>query len=577
MIPIVDAAVNPMYRGVIAVMGTQMGKTAGLLNIVGRKLDDDPAPVLWVGPTKSNIEKVIEPQIEKLITGSPSLSTKRPPMKRPPKLNKTVNGVALRLAWAGSATELASQPAHTVVVDERDKMKPIPGEGDVMVLAEARTSNYPDSIIVGTSSPTEGNVETYIDEQTGLEYWALADAEDIGSAIWKLWQLGTRFEFAWPCIHCGQFFVPRLRYLTGWPEKASPIVAKRNAVVACRHCGGVHENKHKERLNAQGRYLAPGQWVDANGETQGEPPASEWASFWVSGLCSPWVSFGQRAHAWLRAARSHDQETIRSVINTAFGELYRTKGEAPPWEDLFAKSEASALELGDVPAWVQLVFLSCDVQKDRLVVTIRGWGYGFQSILIHREEIFGDTDQQRVWDKLDKIFDTPVQPGIGIDAAGVDCGYRPERVYDWIQKHAGRGAYATRGRDNPARLYAPQDIETSAQGKKLWAGLKRWTLDHSYFKGWVHDRINYPEEQEGAWLLPKNVGEDYCKQIVAEQRMRTPAGRTIWVKRGTNDFLDCEAIQVFLAHVEGVRNLLPPDSGGDEGGGIADLARSLNS
>lgn len=121
IIPITDAAVDPQYAGVIAVMGTQMGKTAGLLNICGRKIDDDPAPVLWIGPTKSNVENVIEPMIEQMIDSSASLSAKRPPAKRRRKLLKTINGVTFRLAWAGSATELASQPAHTVVVDERER------------------------------------------------------------------------------------------------------------------------------------------------------------------------------------------------------------------------------------------------------------------------------------------------------------------------------------------------------------------------------------------------------------------------------------------------------------------------
>lgn len=575
MIPIVDAAVDPAYKGVIAVMGTQMGKTAGLFNIVGRKIDDDPAPVLWVGPTKSNVQNVIEPQFEAMIENSPTLKTKRPPAKRRPKLVKKINGATVRFAWAGSATELASQPAHTVVVDERDKMKPIPGEGDVMVLAEARTSNYPDSIIVGTSSPTEGNVDVYVDAETGVEHWALADAEDLTSPIWQLWQLGTRFEWAWPCVHCGEYFVPRLRHLTGWPEGASPIVAKRHAMVACFRCGGLIENKAKEEMNARGRFIAPGQWVDTDGRVQGSPPESEWASFWVSGLASPWVTFGERAHAWVRAARTHDQETIRSTINTGFGELYRTKGEAPPWETLHEKSNASTYELGDVPAWVQLIFLTVDVQKDRLVTVVRGWGYEMQSILISREELWGDTDLSGVWERLDKKFDAMLQPGIGIDAACVDAGYRPERVYDWVEKHKSRNAYASLGRDNPARLYAPQKIETTRQGRRLWHGMQRWIIDHSFFKGWVHDRINYPEGELGAWLLPRNVGEDYCKQVVAEQRMKTPAGRSIWVKRGTNDYLDCEAMQVFLAHIEGVRNLVPPE-GGDDGGGLADVARSLN-
>lgn len=594
MIPIIDATARPIpneprvrhavryYRDVVAVMGTQMGKTGGLLNICGRKLDDDPGPILWVGPTKSNVQNVIEPQIEKMLRYSPTLSEKMPPSRRRPKLMKTVNGATWRLAWAGSATELASQPAHTVVVDERDKMKPIPGEGDVWVLADARRSNFADGIIVGTSSPTEGNIETELHEVTGVEHWSIADAEDLTSPIWILWQLGTRFEWAWPCLDCGEYFVPRLKHLTGWPQGASPIVAKRNARVACSRCGALHDNNRKQEMNARGVFLAPGQRVakldfsrPGHGEIEGDPPESESASFWVSGLASPWVSFGDRAHAWIRAARSHDQETIRSVINTGFGELYRNKGEAPPWEDLRDKSARSTYQLGDVPGWAVLIFLTVDVQKDHLVCVWRGWGYEYTSLLIGREELWGPTDKGEVWERLEQALERELAPGVVIDAACVDAGYRPERVYDFIGKHRGL-VRASRGRDKPRKLYAPRSIETNRRGKRLWAGLEEWTLDHGYFKGWVHDRLNYPDDQPGAWQLPQDVGDDYCKQIVAEQRMRTPAGGTIWVKRATNDYLDCEAMQVFLAHVEGVRNLLPPDAPATTAKDIAELSRQMN-
>lgn len=566
---------NPEFAGVIAVMGTQMGKTAGLLNICGRKIDDDPAPVLWIGPTKSNVENVIEPMIEQMIETSPSLSAKRPPAKRRRKLLKTINGVTFRLAWAGSATELASQPAHTVVVDERDKMKPIPGEGDVFVLAKARTSNYAGSTIIGTSSPTDGNVDITYHDDTGLEHWVVADADDIASPIWALWQLGTRMEWCWPCLGCGEFFAPRLRHLKGWEAGSSPIVAKRNAFVICPKCDHKHDNQVKDELNERGQMIAPGQWVNGKGKLKGIGPEAEWATFWVSGLASPWVTFGERAHEWMTAVRSHDQETIRSVVNTGFGELYRTKGEAPPWEDLRAKSDGSAYRIGDIPIWAQLFFLTIDVQKDKLVAIIRGWGHGMNSILINRIDLWGMTDEQDVWDSAEKVLEQELEEGIVIDAFCVDSGYRKERAYDFVAKHLNRNGYASQGRDNPRRIYAPHDIETTRLGKKLWGGMKVWTLDASYFKGWVHDRVNYPEDQPGAWLLPQMVGDDYCKQIVAEQRMKTAAGRTMWVKRSTNDYLDCEAMQVFLAHVEEVRLLLPPDDAGERKT-LGDIARSMN-
>ncbi|MGH9641099.1 MAG: phage terminase large subunit family protein, partial [Terriglobales bacterium] len=59
------------YRRVIVVCGAQMGKTGGLLNVIGKELDDSPAPILYVGPTKNNVSTVIEPQIAAMLRSVP--------------------------------------------------------------------------------------------------------------------------------------------------------------------------------------------------------------------------------------------------------------------------------------------------------------------------------------------------------------------------------------------------------------------------------------------------------------------------------------------------------------------------
>lgn len=572
-VPIGNACQDHRYRKVGVVMGTQMGKTSGLFNVIGQKLDDDPAPVLYIGPTRSNIDKVIEPQLMHMVREAASLRGKYDGRK-PSKHLKKIAGVSLRLAWAGSPTELASQPAHTVLADEVDRMDPIPGEGDPLTLAEARIATYPDGRLIATSSPTEGTVATSTHPETGVEHWEVADPDDISSAMWRFWQEGTRYEWAVPCPHCHEFFVPRFRLLT-WAENSTPRQAEREARLTHPGCGALIGNEHKEQLNARGTYLAPGQkvvgydgtqpgrpyhaWLDFgdhNGTVEGDPPDSDAATFWVSGLMSPWVTFGRRAAAWLRAVRSGDQEQIRGVLNTGFGELYHTRGESPEWTTIRDGCRAE-YKLGDVPTDVQYIFLTVDVQKDRMVYAIRGWGAHFESWLLAREELWGETDQPEVYSKLDAV----VREVVGdkpIRAVAIDSGYRTDHVYEWGRRHTGSAVYVTKGRDRATKLYHASDVEVTRQGKKVRSGLKLWVIDDKHFKGWVHDRVAWPQDQAGAWHVPSDIDEDYCRQIVAEQRMRLPSGRVQWIKAGKNNhYLDCEALQAFLAHVEGVRNLRP--------------------
>ena len=67
-----------------------------------------------------------------------------------------------------------------------------------------------------TSTPTAGTVEIEEDEASGLEFWRVVDQDDIaslGSPVWKLWQRGTRYHWAWLCPHCGEYFIPRFKCL----------------------------------------------------------------------------------------------------------------------------------------------------------------------------------------------------------------------------------------------------------------------------------------------------------------------------------------------------------------------------
>jgi phage terminase large subunit GpA-like protein len=574
-------------------MGSQMGKTEGLLNIIGRQLDEEPVPILYIGPTKSLIDRQIDKRITQMLRSAASLWEKTDRSKKANKLSKTVNGVTLRLAWAGSATELSSDPAHTVMVDERDRMKPIPGEGDVMELARARTSNYRSGRIIGTSTPTEGNVDVEKDPQTGVIHWKVSNRpEDVPSPIWQLWQGGTRHEWAVPCPHCAEYFIPRLRLLW-WPENSTPRQARRDARLVCPSCGSHIDESHKVAMNAAGQYLAPGQRV-VDGQVVGDPPDSDTASFWVSGLMSPWKSFGDRAAAYVRALRAGDHESLRVVINTGFGELYAFRGEATPAEAVEACR--GGYKFGEVPASAEYITCGVDVQKRKLVYAVRGWGYDMESWLLEAGEIHagagtGETDSRQVWLDLADLL-TREWAGKQIRRMGIDSGFSPgdksrrpdNLIYEFCMQHRGR-AVPTKGRDRLSRPLAPSLIDITFRGKVLKQGLQLWHIDSDYFKSWLMSRLLWPPDQPGRFWVPTDVSEDYCLQLTAESRVAKPSGQAVWVKvRPDNHYLDCEAINVAMAQSLGLHRRLrsstkkadkpppdggPPKPGGDDDGGGA--------
>lgn len=560
MIPFVRACVDSRYEMVVGVMASQVGKTDGQLNVVGCRLDDDPAPVLWVGPTRKNVEQIIEPRFDGMVRSCRSLAPKLATGKDNTKTLKKIAGTTFRLAWAGSATELASDAAALVMVDERDRMKDIPGEGDPVGMAKARVATFADGLVVVSSSPSIGSVTTY--EEGGLERWEVADPDDIHSPVWALWQQGTRHEWAWPCPECDKYFIPRFRLLW-WPEKATPAQAKREARLACPNCGSLLEDHQKPEMNRRGREVAPGQTVTKKGTVKGQPPETDTYSLWVSGLASPWRTWGQAASEWLKAVRSGSPGKIQVELNTTFGELYSVAGEAMDWQ--LVANKRRDYKFDQVPAFTRKIIMTVDVQKDRFFYTIRGWGAGMESALIRHGELIGETEYDDAWNELDAFRDVEFD-GRRIDLCLVDSGYRPgdswrrpdNQIYAFCRRHRG-WARAVKGQPRQDKPIRAARIDVTLRGKTYKKGLQLWHVDTDNFKSWVHARLEWPDNQPGDWHLPIDADDDYCRQIVSETRVPKPSGAVVWVRlRKNNHYLDCEMMQAAGAQMLQIWRLRGP-------------------
>jgi phage terminase large subunit GpA-like protein len=530
--------------------GSQMGKTDATLDIVGWGLAQRPAPMMYLGPTEDFVKNEFEPRLVEMLTGTPDLSARLAIGKKSKIDRKVIGGVPLQLAWAGSAARVAGMAAKVVLVDELDRMSnSVKGEGDPWTLTEARGFSYRDRMRGAISTPLVGTCDTIVDEASGLEMWKRMEVEDVQSAIWRLWQSGTMHHFCWKCPHCQQYFVPRFKQLR-WPENATPAHARRTAWLECPRCEGEIFEHHKPAMNATGRYVAPGQSVDADGVVTGPLPETTTLSFWVSGLCSPFVTFGERSGSFLTAKLSGEQDKIQAVMNTGFGELHAPGGgDVAEWQQVKALSEPYPYRLGQVPQPVRFLTAGVDVQANRLVYAIRGWGAGATSWLIQKGEVWGATTEDGVWTEMAELL-TTTYGGLPIRMTCVDSGFRPgkpinvpvNKVYEFVRRYRGR-MHPTKGKATAPKPIQLSRIETRPDGKQKPYGLDLLWLDSDHWKRWVHERILWPPSQPGAWYLPGDIDDDYCKQIVSEARVKSPSGVPTWVARSRNNhFLDCEAL-----------------------------------
>ncbi len=545
------AAHSGRYALSVAMMSAQSGKTDNILDLIGARLSQRPVPILYVGPSKEFNTDQFEPRLMGLLDEAETLKAKVARGKRMKKTKKIVAGVPIRLAHAGSSTALKSDPAGMAIVDEYDEMLAnIRGQGDPLGLVLARGDTYADFVTVVTSTPGRGIVETETDPVSGLEFWKTGSAEEIESPIWRLWQQGTRHHWAWPCPHCGEFFVPRLKHLK-WPKGATPVQAKRSAYLQCpQGCADPIEEHHKAEMNAKGVMIAPGQTIEDAFADRNVPENSTYST-WNSGLCSPFVTWGDRAERYLNAVLSGEPDKIQTAVNAGFGELYAEGGgDLPEWQTLL-RENVRPYPARSAPREVIRVAMGVDVGKRTLYYVIRGFGSRGTSFLLDYGILHGMTDDDVVWGDLANIMLAPIA-GLHIEKVMIDSGFRPNKtdagsehkVYEFCRRYSFL-CLPTKGRDTlNGRPYSVAKIEVKPDGSKRPYSINLVHVNTDFFKGLVHSRIKTPIEQSGAFFLHQGADEEYARQVLSEVRVVEPGSpKPKWVKqRKDNHFFDCEAL-----------------------------------
>jgi phage terminase large subunit GpA-like protein len=315
-------------------------------------------------------------------------------------------------------------------------------------------------------------------------------------------------------------------------------------------------------MNAAGQFIAPGQAF--NGDViEGEPPDSSNLSLWVSGLASPFLSWGERIEELLAADAMGDAESRQGAQNKA-GELWSpVAGETLDWQTIANRREP--YETNTIPEGVVYLTLGCDVQGDRLVYVIRGWGARSTSWLIEQGELLGDTSQTPVWGDLAEKLITPID-GCIIKLAFIDSGFRPgkkfavplNRIYQFCRRFK-RFAFPTKGSSSAmTKPLVKVRPDVTKQGEVNKYGLELIRLDSDHWKSFIHERLAWPLDQLGAFHINQEASEDYCRQLVAESRVITDNGKAMWVMRSRhNHFLDAEAMASAAAFMLNVHHIRP--------------------
>lgn len=554
-----DAMADPFIERVSIMKSARIGYTEMGLALFAYHIVHDPCQIMIVQPTVEDAEGYSKEQLAEMLHTVPAVdglvSDQSVKNSEQTILLKSFPGGVLGMVGANSGRGFRRVLRRVVYFDEVDGYPASAGaEGDPIKLGENRAKTFWNRKIIAGSTPT------------------IAGA----SRIEEMFQAGDRRRYHVPCPHCGRMDYLRFNVQRGggegddgedganerghmmrWP-KGQPELA----YFKCRGCGCEIGEEHKRAM------LEAGEW-------RADRPFRTHASFhiWAAYSTSSNTTWASIAVEFVTAVRE-GVEKLKTVVNTLFGETWKETGEAPNHELLYQRREP--YPIGTVPAGVIVLTCGVDVQKDRLVPEVVGWGANKESWSIEIGEIHGNTSlltgENSPWVKLGELLNRQFPGADGrvftIAMMAVDSGYNTQVVYTWCRRHPMTRVIACKGipgRHRPI-VDAPSKVDVTISGRRLQRGYKVWPVGVDVAKGELYGQLELRPgtgDPPPGWCHFPEHGEEYFQQLTAEHLVKVVNKKTRrttmeWhvLPNRENHYLDARILARAAAAVLGIDRLV---------------------
>jgi phage terminase large subunit GpA-like protein len=211
-------------------------------------------------------------------------------------------------------------------------------------------------------------------------------------------------------------------------------------------------------------------------------------------------------------------------------------------------------QAGDAPDGVCVITAGVDVQDNRLVIEVVGWGRDFESWSLDHREILGDPSTPAIWSELDGILETKYRLPSGlllrIAATCIDSGgHHTQDVYRFCRTRWGRRNWAIKGVGGSRSLLGKPSRNNIGKVPIFPVGV-------DVAKEMVAARLRQDVPGPGYCHFPLGRDTDYFAQLTAERpvvRYKQGVPYRQWVKRPgvRNEALDCRVYSI--AALEGLR------------------------
>ena len=297
-----DCFNDPEVREVTWQSAERVGKSTVGDNILGYVIDREPCDLLWVMPSREAMADFLKDEIEPMIRANPSLEKKIGLGRQSRQLGRTNNtrrksflGGTATFVGGASASPLGFRTCRVVLLDEVDKLRALPSEGDADALASKRVSTYGTNFkILRFSKPTmEGS-----------------------SRINRHFLRGSQAFYYIACPSCGEF------QELGWASLRFDDMQLR-----CKACDGFFDQDS---------------WQGSVGEWRETVPNPHHKSFQCSALISPlirWETMVEEYRTSVHALEAGDPSLIQVFENSRLGKIYSGRIEKLESGELYGRRE----------------------------------------------------------------------------------------------------------------------------------------------------------------------------------------------------------------------------------------------
>lgn len=500
-------------RGVNVVGSAQSSKS-----LIGQiwsmySIAENPGPIGVYLPSIEDARKYAEEKIQAITDGSPKLKHR----VRPVSSRSGVGSNTLRKRFVGGSMRIAtaSSPNALQMVSFRD-----------LILEEI--AGY-DADVGGRGSPIDQAKKRQRAWLTRGAKWLQLSAAGVAGRCPSsaAHEKGTAYELYAPCPHCAGFGRHEFEDMRAPTDTIGPHFA-------CRLCGGLIEEHHREAMIAASVYIATYEGDDTNPapplafaaedlahwqarSENGRTPSYRW---WV--YVSPFVPW-EEIWAEAIAAKEGGLAAEKTFTQQTLARAWDEGGDAPDHVKLYELREDYDEEV--CPEGAYLLTGMADVQSDHLAWSVYAWGRGAEWWLVDRGKILGDPAGEAVWKELAEVLQRryPHAEGgeIGIELFGIDTGFKSHNVYAFCANHpTARALDGLPGWHRPY-LGKPKRVKARLDGRIVGSTMLyptgTWSLksELAYSLAQAIDK-GVGVRSPGRGHFPRSVDHAYVRELVAE-------------------------------------------------------------